>query len=77
MELKKIKFNQIAKEEISRNQMYSLVGGINKEKDDDKDKCDGIVVYPTCSCACAYCDQGGSSTAQNGSANHAGGLHSC
>lgn len=64
--LGKLKLNQIGKTELLRQEMNSLKGG---------NGCDGVIVTPSCGCGCAYCNNGGSSTSANGSANSSYGYH--
>jgi len=47
---------------LNEKEMISVRGGSNEK--------------PSCGCACAYADKGGSSTADNKAANDAKGLHS-
>jgi natural product precursor len=65
MTMKKLKLNKLSDQHLAEKQTNMVRGGAEPGG--------GIC---NCYCACAYADQGGSSTADNQSANNAGGLYS-
>lgn len=65
--LKKLKLNQVSKANLEQQEMGKLSGGCLN--------C-GVEIWPNCGCGCAYAHTGGSSTSDNGGANHSGGLYS-
>ncbi|MCT4638127.1 MAG: TIGR04149 family rSAM-modified RiPP [Bacteroidales bacterium] len=60
--MKSLKLNSLAKNALNSKEMDLVVGG--------------KVNYGNCGCACAYANNGGSSSAGNGGANKKGGKHS-
>lgn len=63
--MKKLKLNKLSDHLFDKRQMSSIKGGAAPGSGSCK-----------CTCACAYANQGGSSRADNGAANYAGGLYS-
>lgn len=55
--------------ELSKREMNSINGGTEAEYGGYVWNKEYAVVVPTCGCACAYSDKGGSSTADNKTAN--------
>lgn len=60
--MEKLKANSLERSKLSKNQMGQVQGGAAEGT--------------TCSCSCYYRNVGGSSIADNGKANFAGGLNS-
>ncbi len=53
--MSKIKLTNLAKSELAKNELQTVLGGREREV--------------CCSCSCAYANNGGSSTSDNGYAN--------